>query len=81
MFGVGPGETYTSEKNGSDENGEGTQEKPYKTVLEALRRAGQEPFPAIFVDGKTEDKVCTNNVVLWKYILFIIEQFKWWCLT
>ncbi len=66
IFGVGPGETYTSEKHGSDENGEGTQEKPYKTVLEALRRAGQEPFPAIFVDGKTEDKVCMNNVTWWK---------------
>ncbi|XP_057365804.1 asparagine--tRNA ligase, cytoplasmic-like [Daphnia carinata] len=53
---IGPGETYTSEKNGSDEHGNGTQEKPFKTVLEALRRAGQEPFPAIFVDGKSEDK-------------------------
>ncbi len=62
MF-VGPGELYTSEKTGSDENGDGTQDKPFKTVLEALRRAEKEPFPAIFVDGKTEGKV--------SYLLFL----------
>lgn len=54
---LGTGELYTSEKNGSDENGEGTQEKPFKTVLQALRHAGKEPFPSIFVDGKSDDKV------------------------
>ena len=62
-FLIGPGELYTSEKTGSDENGDGTQDKPFKTVLEALRRAEKEPFPAIFVDGKTEGKVHYNLVL------------------
>lgn len=46
------GEIYTSEKNGSDENGDGTQTKPFKTILQAMRHAGKEPFPVIYVDGK-----------------------------
>ncbi|XP_064607718.1 asparagine--tRNA ligase, cytoplasmic-like [Liolophura sinensis] len=47
-------EIYTSEKTGSDESGDGTEGKPFKTVLQALRRAGGEPFPSIYVDGKEE---------------------------
>nr|CAG4646116.1 EOG090X030S [Macrothrix elegans] len=53
---LGPGEIYTSEKNGSDESGNGSQEKPFKTILQAMRHAGKEPLPAIFVDGKSDDK-------------------------
>ncbi|XP_065157625.1 asparagine--tRNA ligase, cytoplasmic [Atheta coriaria] len=45
---------YTSEKNGSDENGAGTEDKPFKTILQAMRKAGKEPFPIIYVDGKEE---------------------------
>ncbi|XP_019626981.1 PREDICTED: asparagine--tRNA ligase, cytoplasmic-like [Branchiostoma belcheri] len=48
------GELYTSEKEGSDDSGDGTQGKPFKTVLQAIRHAGKEPFPAILVDGKKE---------------------------
>lgn len=48
------GEIYTSEKNGSDENGDGTQTKPFKTILQAMRHAGKEPFPVIYVDGKED---------------------------
>ncbi|XP_053958249.1 asparagine--tRNA ligase, cytoplasmic [Anastrepha ludens] len=43
---------YTSEKNGSDENGNGTKENPYKTILQAMRHAKAEPFPTIYVDSK-----------------------------
>lgn len=54
---TGAGEIYTSEKNGSDETGDGSQEKPFKSILQAMRCAGTEPFPQIYVDGKADDKV------------------------
>lgn len=50
------GEIYTSDKTGSDEAGDGTAEKPFKTILQAMRHAGKEPFPTIFVDSKEEGK-------------------------
>lgn len=51
------GEIYTSEKNGSDETGDGSEAKPFKTILQAMRHAGKEPFPTIYVDAKEEGKV------------------------
>ena len=36
---------YTSDARGSDESGEGSYKVPYKTVLQAMRRCGKEPFP------------------------------------
>lgn len=45
---------YTSDKLGTDENGDGTEEKPFKTILQAMRKAGKEPFPTIYVDSKEE---------------------------
>lgn len=62
---TGSGELYTSEKHGSDESGDGTQEKPFKTVLEALRRAQQEPYPTVFVDGKSDEKVVNMLILLY----------------
>ncbi|XP_050353147.1 asparagine--tRNA ligase, cytoplasmic-like [Nymphalis io] len=50
------GEIYTSEKTGSDSTGEGSAEKPFKTILQAMRYAGKEPFPTIYVDSKEEGK-------------------------
>lgn len=47
---------YTSDKFGSDENGNGTEAKPFKTILQAMRKAGKEPFPTIYVDAKEEGK-------------------------
>ncbi|XP_076465067.1 asparagine--tRNA ligase, cytoplasmic-like isoform X1 [Babylonia areolata] len=47
-------EIYTSESSGSDETGDGSKDKPFKTVIQAMRKAGKEPFPPIFVDSKTE---------------------------
>ncbi|XP_045503475.1 asparagine--tRNA ligase, cytoplasmic [Colias croceus] len=47
---------YTSEKRGNDETGDGSEESPYKTILQAMRHAGKEPFPTIYVDSKDEGK-------------------------
>ncbi|KAF5305168.1 hypothetical protein FQR65_LT07786 [Abscondita terminalis] len=46
---------YTSEKHGNDESGDGTEGKPFKTILQAMRAHGKEPFPVILVDGKDGD--------------------------
>ncbi|KAL1454386.1 hypothetical protein WDU94_010653, partial [Cyamophila willieti] len=51
------GEVYTSEKHGSDETGDGSESKPYKTVMHALKAKctpGQDPLPNIHVDNKEE---------------------------
>ncbi|KAH8413454.1 hypothetical protein KR009_011342, partial [Drosophila setifemur] len=46
------GAIFTSEKKGSDESGDGSEGKPFKTILQAMRHAGKEPFPTIYVDSK-----------------------------
>ncbi|CAG5132332.1 unnamed protein product, partial [Candidula unifasciata] len=50
-------ELYTSESKGDDVTGDGTKEKPVKTVLQAMRLAGKEPFPVIYCDSKKEGEV------------------------
>jgi len=52
------GELFTSEKYGNDESGDGSESKPFKTVLRAMKHAGKEPFPVIYIDSKTEGQVC-----------------------
>lgn len=47
---------YTSDKNGSDESGDGSEAKPFKTVLKAMHQVGAEPFPQIMVDSKDPEK-------------------------
>lgn len=47
---------YTSEKNGSDETGDGTEAKPFKTILQAMRHVGEEPFPPIYQDSQEENQ-------------------------
>lgn len=47
-------ELYTSDKRGDDATGNGTAEKPFKTILAAMKHAGKEPFPTIYVDAKDE---------------------------
>lgn len=47
-------ELYTSDKNGSDESGDGSEGNPFRTILQAMRHAGKEPFPVIYVDAKEE---------------------------
>ncbi|KAJ8950823.1 hypothetical protein NQ318_012687 [Aromia moschata] len=47
---------YTSDSRGNDDTGDGSEEKPFKTILQAMRKAGSEPFPVIYVDGKADVK-------------------------
>lgn len=56
-------ELYTSEKRGSDETGNGSAEAPFKTVLNAMKHAGSEPFPTIYVDTKDEKSESPYEVV------------------
>uniref|UniRef100_A0A7N6A610 Aminoacyl-transfer RNA synthetases class-II family profile domain-containing protein n=1 Tax=Anabas testudineus TaxID=64144 RepID=A0A7N6A610_ANATE len=48
------GELYVSDKCGSDQDGDGTEQKPFKTPLKALQFAGKEPFPTIYVESQKE---------------------------
>ncbi|CDQ90243.1 unnamed protein product [Oncorhynchus mykiss] len=48
------GELYVSDKEGNDQDGDGTEQKPFKTALRALTFAGKEPFPTIYVDSQKE---------------------------
>lgn len=45
---------FTSEKRGNDETGDGTKDNPFKTILQAMRSSGKEPFPKIWSDCKDE---------------------------
>jgi len=54
VAGLTMNEIYTSESKGNDETGDGTKEKPVKTVIQAMRLAGKEPFPVIYCDSKKE---------------------------
>lgn len=50
-------ELYTSESRGDDSTGDGSKDKPVKTILQAMRIAGAEPFPTIYCDAKQEGQV------------------------
>jgi len=52
---------YTSESRGSDEAGEGTYKVPYKTILQAMRRFGKEPFPVIYQDPKPDSDAAKSG--------------------
>uniref|UniRef100_A0A671R7Y4 Asparagine--tRNA ligase N-terminal domain-containing protein n=1 Tax=Sinocyclocheilus anshuiensis TaxID=1608454 RepID=A0A671R7Y4_9TELE len=45
---------YVSDKQGSDVDGDGSEQKPFKTPLKALLFVGKEPFPVIYVDSQKE---------------------------
>ncbi|XP_054715560.1 asparagine--tRNA ligase, cytoplasmic-like [Uloborus diversus] len=46
-------EIYISE-TGCDEQGDGTDKMPFKSVLKAMHYAGKEPFPKFYTDSKQE---------------------------
>ena len=48
---------YISEKEGDDASGDGSEQKPVKTLLQAMKCAGGEPFPKFMVDAKKEGEV------------------------
>ncbi|KAG7272963.1 hypothetical protein CRUP_021468 [Coryphaenoides rupestris] len=48
------GELYVSDKCGSDQDGDGSEQKPFKTPLKALSSVGKNPFPTIYVDSQNE---------------------------
>jgi len=52
---------YTSEQRGSDEAGEGTYRVPFKSVMKAMKHAGKEPFPQIFVDPKPDSEAAKSG--------------------
>ena len=70
---------YTSECRGSDETGEGTDENPFQTVVKAIKHAGKEPFPTIYVDVKPDSEAAKLGA---KYEVIAKAQLKkktkWW---
>ncbi|XP_005994773.1 asparagine--tRNA ligase, cytoplasmic isoform X1 [Latimeria chalumnae] len=51
------GEMYVSELEGHDDStGDGTMDKPFKTVLKAMMTVGKEPFPTFYVDSQKENE-------------------------
>lgn len=52
---------YTSDARGSDDNGEGTYKVPYKTILQAMRRHGKDPFPKIYQDAKADSEAAKSG--------------------
>ncbi|XP_058802361.1 asparagine--tRNA ligase, cytoplasmic [Phymastichus coffea] len=74
---IGP--IYTSEKTGSDENGDGSEAKPFKTILQAMRHAEKEPFPEIYQDSKEEGKkyeLAAKSQLKKVQKIWIREQYK-----
>jgi asparaginyl-tRNA synthetase len=49
-------EIYSSESEGNDDTGNGTASSPFKTILQAMKHHGKEPFPTIYVDAKDPEK-------------------------
>jgi hypothetical protein len=54
---------YTSETRGCDDFGEGTQKVPYKTISQAMRRYGKEPFPVIYQDAKQDSEAAKEGEI------------------
>ena len=53
---------YISEKEGNDTSGDGSEQKPVKTLLQAMKCAGGEPFPKFMVDAKEEGEVMYHRL-------------------
>lgn len=64
---------YTSESRGNDECGDGTYKVPYKTILQAMKRYGKEPFPIIYQDPKPDSEAAKSGQ---KYEVVAKSQIK-----
>ncbi|KAH7637067.1 asparagine-trna ligase [Dermatophagoides farinae] len=58
---------YISE-SGDDTVGDGSQTKPLKTLLEAMRRAKTEPFPPFYADSVPDDNEKTEQKEKWTLV-------------
>ena len=70
---------YTSQKIGNDETGNGTESAPFKTILQAMRHAGKEPFPPIYQDSQKDGKkyeVASKSQLKKVQKLWVREQYK-----
>lgn len=70
-------EIYTSDSRGDDAAGDGTKENPLKTVLQAMRKAGKEPFPTIYTDDKedsTKYEVASKSQLKKQHKIWVREQ-------
>uniref|UniRef100_A0A5S6QCE2 Asparagine--tRNA ligase, cytoplasmic n=1 Tax=Trichuris muris TaxID=70415 RepID=A0A5S6QCE2_TRIMR len=50
-------EIYISESTGNDDTGDGTSTKPFRTLLQAMKFVGEEPFPTFLTDNAGENEV------------------------
>ncbi|XP_041436978.1 asparaginyl-tRNA synthetase 1 L homeolog isoform X1 [Xenopus laevis] len=74
-----PEEMYISDREGNDSTGDGTKEKPFKTILKAMLVAGKEPFPTFYVDSQKENErwdVISKSQVKNNRKLWVREQMK-----
>ncbi|XP_076303166.1 asparagine--tRNA ligase isoform X1 [Lasioglossum baleicum] len=70
---------YTSQKNGSDETGDGSKCNPFKTVLKAMRHAGKEPFPPLYQDAQDSTKkydLVSKSQLKKAQKIWVREQYK-----
>ncbi|XP_076646739.1 asparagine--tRNA ligase [Halictus rubicundus] len=74
-----PDAIYTSQKNGSDETGDGSKCNPFKTVLKAMHHAGKEPFPPIYHDSQDNTKkydLVSKSQLKKAQKIWVREQYK-----
>ncbi|XP_077291345.1 asparagine--tRNA ligase [Arctopsyche grandis] len=77
LAGLTINEIYTSDTRGDDSTGDGTKENPLKTVLQAMRKAGKEPFPTIYTDDKedgTKYEVASKSQLKKQHKIWVREQ-------
>ena len=74
-----PDAIYTSQKNGNDETGDGSDTNPFKTVLRAMHHAGKEPFPPIYQDctkGNEKYELVSKSQLKKVQKVWVREQYK-----
>ncbi|CAG0891356.1 unnamed protein product [Cyprideis torosa] len=69
---------YYSENTGNDDTGDGTSDKPFRTLLKAMLHVGKEPFPVFMSDGKEEGSWEVVSASQFKKVKkqFVREQHK-----